>query len=92
MAFETSKFDLLYGRILAKGVRQTVAKQLAATVYRISDETNVPTDEILKYVNADGLRFDNRIYAELNKYRTNSSQIGYLDPGNIPPYVIKQVV
>ena len=92
MAFETSKFDLLYGRILSKGVKQTVAKQLAATIYRISEEANVSTEDILKYINSDGLRFDNRIYDELNKYRTNSSQIGYLDPSNIPPYVTKQVV
>ena len=92
MSFETVKFDLLYGKLLGKGIKQDVAKQLAATLYRISEELKIGTDEILQYVNNNGLRFDNRIYAELNRYRTNSSQIGYLDPDNIPPSVIRQVV
>jgi hypothetical protein len=92
MSFETVKFDLLYGKLLGKGIKQDVAKQLAATLYRISEELKIGTDEILQYVNNNGLRFDNRIYDELNRYRTNSSQIGYLDPDNIPPSVIKQVV
>lgn len=92
MSFETVKFDLLYGKLLGKGIKQDIAKQLAATLYRISEELKIGTDEILQYVNNNGLRFDNRIYAELNRYRTNSSQIGYLDPDNIPPSVIRQVV
>lgn len=92
MSFETVKFDLLYGKLLGKGIKQDVAKQLAATLYRISEELKIGTDEILQYVNNNGLRFDNRIYAELNRYRTNSSQIGYLDPDNIPPAVIRQAV
>jgi len=92
MAFETVKFDLLYGKLLGKGIKQDAARQLAATLYRISDELKIGTDEILQYVNNNGLRFDNNIYTLLNRYRTNSSQIGYLDPDNVPPSVIKQVV
>ncbi len=92
MSFETVKFDLLYGKLLGKGIKQDVAKQLAATLYRISEELKIGTDEILQYVNNNGLRFDNRIYDEMNRYRTNSSQIGYLDPDNIPPSVTRQVV
>lgn len=92
ITFETVKFDLLYGKLLGKGIKQDLAKQLAVTLYRISAELEIGTDEILQYVNSNGLRFDNTVYQQLNRYRTNSSQIGYLDPDNIPPAITQQVV
>ncbi len=92
MNFETAKFDMLYGKLLGKGIPQTMAKQLATALYTISEDLGLDVDDILKKVSKNGLRFDNNVYAQLNNYRTNSSQIGFLDVENIPTAITKQVV
>jgi hypothetical protein len=92
MNFETAKFDMLYGKLLAKGVPQSLAKQLATALYTISEDLGLSIDDILSNVTNNGLRFDNDVYEKLNSYRTNSSQLGFLDTNNIPTSISRQVV
>jgi hypothetical protein len=92
MAIETAKYDVLYGRLLQLNVAVDQAKALAVVLYDISVAQGVSIDNLLKYVTNNGLRFDNEVYALLNKARTNSSQIGYIDQDNIPPAIVKQAV
>jgi len=89
---EASKYDVLYGRLLKLKMPVDQAKTLAQVLYDISVAQGVSTDELLKYVNSNGLRFDNEVYALLNYSRTISSQIGYIDQNNIPPAIVKQAV
>ena len=92
MTLEVSKYDVLYGRLLKLGIAVDQAKALAKVLYDISIEQGVATDELLKYVNSNGLRYDNKVYALLNNARTISSQIGYIDQSNIPPAISNQAV
>lgn len=92
MSIETAKYDVLYGRLLKLNVAVDQAKALAKVLYDISVAQGVTTDDLLKYVTNNGLRFDNEVYALLNKARTNSSQIGYIDQNNIPPAIVRQAV
>ncbi len=92
MAIETAKYDVLYGRLLKLNVPVDQAKTLAKVLYDISTQLGASTDDLLKYVTSNGLRFDNEVYALLNKARTNSSQIGFIDQNNIPPAIIRQAV
>lgn len=92
MAIETAKYDVLYGRLLKLNVAVDQAKALAKVLYDISAAQGVTTDDLLKYVTNNGLRFDNEVYALLNKARTNSSQIGFIDQDNIPPAIVRQAV
>jgi hypothetical protein len=92
MSLEVSKYDVLYGRLLKLGVAVDQAKALAKVLYDISIEQGAATDDLLKYVNSNGLRFDNEVYALLNNARTNSSQIGFIDQNNIPPAITTQAV
>ncbi len=89
---EASKYDVLYGKLLKLGIQVDQAKSLAKILYDISLVKGVSTDELLKYVNSNGLRFDNEVYALLNYSRTISSQIGFIDQNNIPPAIAKQAV
>ena len=89
---EASKYDVLYGRLLKTGMSVDQAKSLAQLLYDISLVQGVSTDSLLKYVDANGLRFDNEVYSLLNYSRTISSQIGYIDQYNIPPAIVKQAV
>jgi len=91
MSFETSKFDLLYGKLLGKGLTPSLSKQLASTLYRLSQNIDVSIDDIVRNVTTNGIRFDNVIYASLNRYRSNSSQVGYLDINNIPLGISQQI-
>jgi hypothetical protein len=92
MSIDSTKFDLIYGKLLGLKYNPDRARQLAKTLYDISDNLNIAPLEILKYVNTNGLRFDNRIYEKLNNYRTNSSQVGFLDKENISPAILRQIV
>jgi hypothetical protein len=92
MAIESSKYDVLYGRLLKLNVAVDQAKALAKVLYDISIQQGVATDDLLKYVTSNGLRFDNEVYTLLNNARTNSSQIGFIDQHNIPPAIVKQAV
>lgn len=92
MNYEAGKFDMLYGKLLNKKVPQSLAKQLAVAVLKISDMTGEDVDSIIKYVTASGLRFDNHVYDILNNSRSNSSQIGFLDTTNIPSSISRQVI
>jgi 5'(3')-deoxyribonucleotidase len=92
MALEVSKYDVLYGRLLALGIAIDAAKDLSKTLYDIVESLGISIDDILKQVDKNGLRFDNTIYDQLNSVRTNSSQIGFLDENNIPPSILQQVV
>lgn len=89
---EASKYDVLYGKLLKLGIQVDQAKSLAQILYDISIVQGVSTDELLKYVDSNGLRFDNEVYALLNYSRTISSQIGFIDQNNIPPAISKQAV
>lgn len=91
MNYETSKFDMLYGKLLNKKVPQTLAKQLTVAILKISDATGEDVDSIIKYVTASGLRFDNHVYDILNNSRSNSSQIGFLDTTNTPSSITLQL-
>lgn len=88
---EVSKYDLLYGRLLKLGIDVDQAKVLAQILYDISVVQGIAIDELLKYVNSNGLRFDNEVYDLLNYSRTISSQIGFMDQHNIPPAILKQI-
>lgn len=92
MAIDSVKFDVIYGKLLSYNYSTDRAKQLARALYDIANTLNIDTLEVLKYVNQNGLRFDNDIYQSLNNYRTNSSQIGFLDKDNIPSSILQQVV
>jgi hypothetical protein len=91
-AIETTLFDVVYGKLLGKNVSTTAAKALAKMILTISHDTGVSTDELLKNVSANGIRFDTNIYRALNSTRTNSSQIGYIDINNVPPVIKSQIV
>lgn len=91
MSLEVSKYDVLYGRLLKLGVAVDQAKALSKVLYDISIQLGVTTDELLKYVNTNGLRYDNEVYALLNNVRTNSSQLGFIDQNNISPAITRQV-
>jgi hypothetical protein len=58
----------------------------------VSDTVGLSTDQLLKNIDQNGIRFDNEIYEQLNLARTNSSQIGYIDKTNIPSSIRQQVV
>jgi hypothetical protein len=92
MTLEVSKYDVLYGRLLKLGIAVDQAKVLAKVLYDISIQQGVATDDLLKYVNSNGVRYDNEVYALLNNARTISSQIGYIDQSNIPPAISNQAV
>jgi len=92
MAINASQFDIIYGKLLSLNFAPAYAKELASTLYQISTDLNITVSEILKYVTADGLNFDNEVYTKLNELRTNSSQIGFLDQGNLPSSISQQVV
>lgn len=92
MTLEASKYDVLYGRLLKLGIPVDQAKALAKVLYDISIQQGVAIDELLKYVNSNGLKYDNEVYTLLNNTRTNSSQIGFIDQSNIPPAIVKQAV
>ena len=87
----TFTFEFWYFK-LKLGIAVDQAKALAKVLYDISIEQGVATDDLLKYVNSNGLRFDNEVYALLNNARTNSSQIGFIDQNNIPPAITMQAV
>lgn len=91
MSIEISTYDIIYGKLLSLNFSTEHAKQLAKTLYMLSKDLNISVSELLKYVTSSGLRFENEIYAVLNRYRTNSSQLGYIDKNNIPPAILKQV-
>ena len=92
MSLEASKYDVLYGRLLKLNIPVDQAKALAKVLYDISIEQGIATDDLLKYVNSNGLRFDNEVYGLLNSARSISSQIGFIDQSNIPPAIVKQAV
>ena len=89
---EVAKFDLLYGKILKILGNVDRAKQLTFVLYNISADIGIDHDQLLKYVGVNGLKFDNEIYAQLNKARTNSSQIGFIDQTTLSPNILQQVV
>jgi hypothetical protein len=91
-AIEVAKFDLLYGKILKILGNVDRAKQLTFVLYNISADIGMDQDQLLKYVGVNGLKFDNEIYTQLNKARTNSSQIGFIDQTTLPPNILQQVV
>jgi phospholipase/lecithinase/hemolysin len=92
MSLEVSQYDIIYGKLLSLNFTTEHAKDLAKTLYQISNDLNISISELLKYVTIDGIRFENEIYEQLNKRRTNSSQIGFLDQNNIPTSIAHQVV
>jgi hypothetical protein len=92
MAIEVSKFDILYGKLLSLNFTVDRANALAATLYQISINLNLSTDEILKYISDENFQFDNDIYKQLNSRRTNSSQLGRLEQNPIPDFISQQVV
>ena len=91
MALEVSKYDIIYGKLLLFKFTPTHAKDLAKILYEISENLNLSVNEVLKYVDSNGLRFDNEIYDKLNVGRTNSSQIGVLDRNSLVSSVADQL-
>lgn len=85
------KFDYIYGKLLSYKFSVQRAKQLAKSLYTLSEQLNLTSDQVLKYVSVNGIKFDNGIYNLLNKSRTNSSQIGFFDISNVPNSIIKQI-
>jgi hypothetical protein len=89
---ETDLFDVVYGKLLGKNISPAAAKALAKTLVTISKEAMISTDDLLKNITTNGIRFDVNIYKALNTVRSNSSQIGYIDIGNIAPVIKSQIV
>jgi hypothetical protein len=92
ISIETDLFDTVYGKLLSKNISPTAAKSLAKMIVTISKEAKITTDDLLKNVTASGIRFDINIYNALNKVRTNSSQIGFVDIGNVAPVIKSQII
>lgn len=91
-AIDAAKYDFLYGKVLSAMGDPARAKEIASTLYQIGQDLGLSNQDLLKYLGKNGLQFDNTIYAKLNQARTNSSQIGFLDEGNIPSIIRQQVV
>jgi hypothetical protein len=91
MALEVAKYDIIYGKLLLFNFTPTHAKDLAKVLYEISENLNLSVGEVLKYVDSNGLRFDNEIYDKINISRTNSSQIGVLDSTNVVSSIKDQI-
>ena len=91
MALEVTKYDIVYGKLLSLNINTEHAKDLAKTLYQVSKNLNIDIGELLKYVTRNGLRFENEIYTQLNKRRTNSSQLGFLDQDNLPNSISQQI-
>lgn len=92
VVLETDLFDTVYGKLLSKNVSPATAKSLAKMIVTISKEAMVSTDDLLKNVTPSGIRFDVNIYNALNRARTNSSQLGYIDIGNVAPRIKAQII
>jgi hypothetical protein len=92
VSLETNLFDTVYGKLLSKNITPSAAKQLAKMIVTISKEAKISTDDLLKNVTTSGIRFDVNIYNALNKVRTNSSQIGYVDIANVAPMIKAQII
>lgn len=88
---ETAKYDVVYGRLLKLGIEIEKAKFLAKVLIDISERINLSLDQLLKGIGPNGIKFDNDVYIQLNRARTNSSQIGYIDRSNIPLMVTSQL-
>lgn len=91
MSLESNKYDIIYGRLLNLELTIDHAKTLAKFLYNISEDLNLTIDQTLRYVSRNGIKFDNQIYASLNKLRTNSSQIGYIDQVAVPSMITQQL-
>lgn len=91
-AIETSKYDLLYGKVLTFVGEPIRAREIANVLYQIGEDLGLSLSDLIRYIGKNGLQFDNNVYAKLNQARTNSSQIGFLDEGNIPSIVRQQVI
>lgn len=91
MAIETAEYDLVYGKLLKLGMNIDKAKSLTKALLIISQNLNVSVHTLSRYVTKNGIRFDDEVYKQLNKIRTNSSQIGYLDSSNIPSSILRQI-
>jgi hypothetical protein len=92
VSLEADLFDVVYGKLLSKNISPAAAKVLAKTLVTISKEAMISTDDLLKNITANGIRFDVNIYKALNNTRSNSSQIGYIDIGNVAPVIKSQIV
>jgi len=92
VSLEADLFDVVYGKLLSKNISPASAKVLAKTLVTISKEAMISTDDLLKYITTNGIRFDVNIYKALNSVRSNSSQIGYIDIGNVAPVIKSQIV
>lgn len=92
MSINSNNFDVIYGKLLSLNYGVDRSRQLAKALYEIADSLNIEPVEMLKYVTTSGIKFDNRIFEKLNNYRTNSSQVGFLDKDNIPSSIAQQLV
>ena len=91
MSLETSKYDIIYSKLLQLEFTPARAKGLAKILHEVVKQTGYSIDQALQYVDATGIRFDIEIYQSLNEVRTNSSQIGYIDREYIPPSILRQI-
>lgn len=91
-SLDADLFNIVYGKLLSKNISPVAAKALAKTLVTISKEAMISTDDLLKNITANGIRFDVNIYKALNSTRSNSSQIGYIDIGNVAPVIKAQII
>jgi hypothetical protein len=92
ISLDADLFNTVYGKLLSKNISPVAAKVLAKTLVTISKEAMISTDDLLKNITANGIRFDVNIYKALNNTRSNSSQIGYIDIGNVAPVIKSQII
>ena len=90
MAYETNRYNSLYGRIFAIVQNESKAQALATHLYNSAVSLDLTNDQLMKYVKTDGFSYDQSVYTSLNSQRTSSSQIGYIGL-NVPSMVSKPV-
>jgi hypothetical protein len=92
MAINTQEYDVVYGRLLGKGLSVESAKSMASVLIDLSNTSQTPIDTLLQSVTVNGLVYSPEVYKAINKARTPSSQLGYADINSVPLMINQQMV
>lgn len=92
MAINTQEYDVVYGRLLGKGLSVDSARSMAAVLIELSSTSQTPIDTLLQSVSVNGLVYSSAVYDAINKTRTPSSQLGYTDINSVPTMINQQLV
>ena len=92
MAINTQEYDVVYGRLLGKGLSVESAKSMASVLIDLSNTSQTPIDTLLQSVTVNGLVYSPEVYKAINEARTPSSQLGYADINSVPLMINQQMV